>query len=277
MKFRIRFFSFILFSLSFQLWSNSVFAYLPPSQFILKNWVTKHSGAHTLRIRTNVTKYQNEKATEFHFKETSVINLENQTIKSWASDDQDHKLFIMERSLSSVPLGTRILFSASLHDMTQALKKNGIPVRSKEELLELKTEAEKTNSENVFLSRWNNSIAWVVGVSEPKRENFPQVWFEKDTFLLLRLLYQGENHQDFLDFRYDSFKFAREFPFPRTLTVAMRGSGPVLVSQLSEFLVNADNSRLLHSSAGETGFTAAGEAASSGVKELIRFYYADVR
>ena len=247
---------------------RSVWAYIPPSQFIIKTWVNKHSGAKTIRIKNTVTGYESGKPSEIHFKETTLINLETSSMKSWASDDTDKKLYTVDKKLPTSSLAAKLLLSRDVEELTRSLRQAGIPIRVDSELSVLRTEAERMKSEQTLLSRWNSGYAWVIGATTSRN----QIWFEKDTFLPMRLVHEA------VEWRFESFRFAREFPYPR-MTHLLKNGDLVLVSQLQDLAPDTDPSHFRTSSPGmDAGaFTDQGNRASSGLKDLIRTYYEHIR
>jgi hypothetical protein len=251
---------------------------VPPSQYVLKTWLSKHNGIKNVRVKTTVTAIENDKPTEVHFKENTLLSIDRMNLKSWVADDSDKKLYGIEKSSAALSPVAKLLFSGDWRDVIGVLKEKNIPIRTEEELLSLKTEPERLKVESEFLSRIGGHIAWVIGGSGIKENFDPQIWFEKDTFLPLRIVYLAKDGEVY-DVQFDHFRFSREFPYPRNLTIARKGKGILISSQLIELNVSSDTSfpKQSHSSNSEDGFTDAGRSASSALKDLIRLYYDVVR
>lgn len=267
-------------SITLLAWSSPVFAYIPPSEYILKTWVKKHSGPKSIRIKSQVTAYQDGKPTDIKFKETTVFQADHQTIKSWVSDEHERRLFYTEKKLSSSGPLARLLFSSDLGEVISTLRTVEIPIRTEAELLALKTEAERRRIENESLLRWNGVFAWVIGVSPSIEPKLSQIWFEKDTFLPIRLVYRILGRVD--EFRMEGYRFTREYPFPKVLHWVLaetEGSQVVrqdikLSSELIEVAVEPDK---VAPPSSTIGFTELGNSASSALKENIQKYYDSFR
>ena len=91
---------------------------------------------------------------------------------------------------------------------------------------------------------------------------------EKDTFVPMRLLTSD------LDIRYERYRYTHEYPYPRAIFLYSGATG-LMEDDLTEFAVNPSKSEWKDVVA--TGFTEAGNAAPSGVRELIRKYYETLR
>ena len=181
----------------------------------------------------------------------------------------------MEDTLSALSPASKLLVSTNWQELMHVLKEKAIPVRTPEELLQLRTESERVKTENESISRWNHAIAWVIGTPESKEASGPQAWFEKDTFLPLRLVY-GSEGAGVLDFHFESYHFFHEFPYPRNYSVSKKGKGTVLQAQLIDLSLISDT-KSTSSNRKEAGFTPVGELAPSALKDLVQFYYASVR
>jgi hypothetical protein len=128
-----------------------------------------------------------------------------------------------------------------------------------------------------------DGAVWEVKESKPIQNGEgvePQIWFEKDTFLPVRLVYnpQGDGSvpkdSNLYDIKMMNYRFYHEFPFPRSIIVSKKGAGILFEVKLEELQVNSPeglDSKESHRAA--SGFTEAGETAASGLKELIQSYY----
>ena len=272
------------------IWEGVVFASIPPSEFILKSWLKKHIGNRALRIRAQVTAVQNNGNPEVSFKETFYYHPGTKEFRSWATDHLDKKLYFMKREASSLPLPSLLLLSANLKEMTQILKESGIPILTQAELPPVKIaffiEPGKNqlptprvtslptpieNPEDESLVRIPNGFAWVIGSKGLTQKGNPQVWFKKDRFEPVRLLYSALNGATPYDF---SFEFKegqqKEFPYPQEIKVAPVSSSPVFIVRILEVAQASDPSKSSHLN---NGYTEVGSSASSEVKDLIQLYY----
>ena len=257
---------FILWNLG---WVDGSFAYIPPSQFITKTWVKKHSAIKGLKFKSVVTGYHRNKPTEVHFKETMVYDPHSLLLRRWALDDADKKLYFYERKLNSASVFSQVLMSHDLEKVMGALKEVGIPIQTEQELLAVKTEVERTQLEKESLLNWNGTIAWVIGALSDQESLKPQIWFEKDTFLPLRMIYSRSSDDPIYDFRLEGVRYLREFPYPKSITV-WKNVDIILNSQLSDFIGEIDNIR---SGSMLPGFTEVGKNAPSNLRDLIQKYY----
>lgn len=243
--------------------STNALAYIPPSQYILKTWLNKHRGLKTLKIKTVVSGMEKDKLSDVHFKDTTWINLETMTIKSIATNDQDHKLFRYESRSGSVSIVAKLLLSADFQGVAHLLKEKGIPVRLEEELLKFRTEAERRASEDESLIRWNGGVVWAIGT---------QLYFEKDTFYPVRLIVSPHRDSTFdHDFRFEGVRFFHNFPYPRTVYLAKNGER-ILSGQTLDLTSDAGPTGSF-----EVGFTDSGQASSDTLKNLIHLYYESFR
>lgn len=289
-------------------------AAIPPSEFILKTWVAKHKGVKHFRIKSTVIAYEQGKPSSTQFSETVTFQLDGKSVKSWASDSAGKKLYFNESKVSQLPLISKIFTVQDVQEAGDALREKRIAARSEAELLTLKTETERLNAEMETLGRFElkgkadpeKVVAWIIGSDERIREDQvfepreskpvqngevmePQAWFEKDTFLPVRLVYgEGTVGKDgssgdfkpssLYDFKMVNFRLNNEFPFPRSIQVFQKKSPGILFEvKLEDLSVNspesAESKGHLSQSGARPGFTEAGDSAPPALKELIRTYY----
>ena len=104
----------------------------------------------------------------------------------------------------------------------------------------------------------------------------PELWLEKDTFLPLRLKIALKDGDPTLgDLQFDSYRFYNEFPYPRSLVVAVNGKDPVLRGDVLD--ASADSGPDLSKQPLHEGWTPAGESASGSLRDLINSYYQTFR
>ncbi len=276
--------------------SSSAFAYIPPSSFLVKSWVKKHAPIKTLKVRTLVTAYENNKPTEVHFKETFLIDFDKDIFLSWVSDDTDKRLYSIEKSLKDLPTAAKMVLSSNSSEVIASLVKSGISVQTEEsnsvaqsaERLQTQTEnnqvkntqTENNQTENKMMARWNGGVAWVVGSQGPKDQISPQLWMQKDTFLPLRIIYTNPTElEQVYDFQFENFHFFREFPYPRVIKVLKTPKTPKTLEKTSEVIFSSQlidfnvNPAHLLSTPIHPGYTEAGNSIASAVRDSIRIYY----
>ncbi len=243
------------------------FSYIPPSEFILRSWLKKNSGSKSFKVKINITAYQEGKATEDQFTEIAVFHPQKQIFWSRAIHGKEHEIFSVEKKFSSLSLVSLLFSGASFLQVAQELKSKGIPIQLEEELLKMRTEVDRRASETQFLARFGESLAWVIGAADENETLHPQLWFKKDLFFPIRLVYKPLNHE-WVDFRFDQYSFLRDFPYPKTITLTQKGKGIVLVAQVVEVDSNAEVHPLFSRSLEKID-----SRATSGVQSLVRFYY----
>jgi len=253
------------------------FGYVPPSQFIVKTWINKHQAAKTIKVRSVVATLEGGLPSATRIKVTTVFNAVTRELKSWASDEADRKLYGFEKRYYRLPPIAALLFDSEIRDVSHALREARIPIRTEDELLAMATEEERRASESQAFVRWKNTFAWVIGPADASLESYdPQLWFEKDSFLPLRLVY---NHSGIgtLDTRFENYRYQHDFPYPRMVTPMRKGNDPLYREELLDVLVNPDAKELKAMTGSASGFTDAGNSASGGVRDLIQQYYGLLR
>ena len=235
------------------------FAYVPPSQFIIKTMASKRQGVRLVRIVSEVSGFDSGKPTGLRFKAVTVYNPLTHLMRSQALEDTGAELFGVEKSAESIPLSLMVLFDSNARTIVTALQHANIPVHSEDE-------TEATAAESTALRRWNGSVAWVFGLS-PTQKDSSQLWVEKDTFLPVRLV-AGED-----DIQFTKYRYSQDLPYPRSSTLANRSGAVLLEEDVSELQVNPPIA--VEHAPIATGYTDAGNA--SPLKELIRKFYAGLR
>jgi hypothetical protein len=256
--------------------SAVAWAYVPPSQYIVKSMTTRRMGLKVVRIRSQVVALDGDKPTDVHFKATTVYSAQTQTLRSWATDSADKELYRIERKAPQFLPADALLFELNPQQVAKNLKDRGIPIKTEEELLLLKDEEERRAAETERLVRWKGQLAWVIGPTDPKDKTSPQLWVEKDSFFPARLI--ADIRDTFADIRFEGFRLYRELPYPRTIYLARKDDTLVLRDDLVEINVNPSPKELKFPVAtGPDGFTDEGNAAPGKLRELIRQYYELVR
>lgn len=249
-------------------------AYVPPSGFIVKTMAAKHTGPKGVRVRSLVSSFDASNPARFRI--TSVFVADAGLIRSWVFDESGQQLYGGERKVASggAPASvTALLFDSRLGRVQESLRKLGIPLRTEEELLALKDEEERRSIEVSSLGRWKKSIAWVLGGKDTKAD--AQLWVEKDTFLPIRLLTELQDSDGPREAQFENFRFYSEFPFPRLITWVVKNQA-LFREELVDFLVNPPELKTLHQPF-TPGYTEAGNAAPSAVRDLISGYFEALR
>ena len=275
------------------IWSSAAQAYVPPSAFLVKTWVTKHSGFKGARIKSLVTAPGN-----VQFKTVTLIDLSREVLRSGAYDLTGHLLYSVERNLGTAGdarLFSSILFEPDLGATVRALKAAGIPIRREAELAQFNDDDERRNFEKTSLARWMGGVAWVIG-GTGRVHTDPEFWLEKDKFLPVRLIARGDS--GLWDAHYDGYRTYKEFPYPKVMTLFSSPQEPVSLAggtpgapggaatvaeapafafreELQEF--HPDPSLAELKSPQKSGLTAAGESANNGLRDAIASYYRWVR
>ncbi len=237
-------------------------AYIPPSAFIVKTWVGKHAHHKKLKLKTLVTTGDKRQGATVQFKELFVLT-EAGVARSWAMNDSDQVLYYQERGLKQLSLPSQLLFNSDSSDLMRHLIEKGIPIL---------TDPQPEKVEQEYLKRMNDSVSWVIS-QKPLQKDGPQVWFEKDTFFPLRLVFSTSESTRTYDLNYENFR--RDYLIPRFLTLRGSSGEVVLTGQVQDFGIQSDIPKPLRSSA--PGWTPLGESASANLKTLIQTYYQSLR
>lgn len=252
-------------------------AYVPPSQYIVKTWVAKRSHAKNLRIRTIATVMEGEQPTSTKVRTTTTFNAQTRELVSWASDESDKRLYTVTRKQRLLGGLNALLLDPEVREVVHALRSARIPIRGEDELLALPDENARRAAEVTDFVRWKSGFAWVIG--DPKGWD-AQFWIEKDTFLPARLVFQPKDYGSTVDVKFENYRFQQDFPYPRLVFVAGKESPIFLKDELVDVAVNVDAAQL-KPPAGEkgpaNGYTDAGGGASGSVRELIKNYYEIIR
>jgi hypothetical protein len=260
--------------------SAPAFAYVPPSAFIVKTVASKHAGIKGVRLRSIVSGMEGEKVSSTRFKAVTYYNPSTGTLRSYAVDDSNQRLYAVERKTDSATAADALLFWSNGKNVDLVLKARGIPVRTAEELITMKDEDERRASEVESLARWGNAVVWVIGKeaaskgAKSEAPVDPQLWIEKDTFLPIRLIASPQMDGALLDLQFEGQRFYHEFPYPRVIT-AISKKDPVLRDEVQELALVLDASEFRQPLV--PGFTSAGNSVSSNVHDLIQKYFELIR
>lgn len=272
--------------------TRQALAYLPPSDFIIRTLAKKHKGFHRIAVVSTVTGMDKGQPDALHFRAHTVYLPSTGFLKSWATDDQGIPLYEVQARAPHLPLLVSLLFEANGGQVESHLKDGGIPIVTETDLSAIPTDQARQGFEKTMLSRWNSTLAWVIGADGPKtRGTTPELWIEKDTFLPLRLLADLQPNQTpqpatptianpsstLDDIHLDNYGYFREFPYPRQITFFRAGnSQPEYRDDVNDVQVDNgfDASRLRIN---ENGFTESGNSVPGPLHEMIQSYYTAIR
>jgi hypothetical protein len=254
-------------------------AYIPPSEYLTRTMAQKRQALKSAKIRGVVLGLNSEGAlTGARFIEETIYDGLTGTIRSFALDEQNTELYRMERSIhkesqtkDSATLVSTVLFETKPMLLINEFKRWDVPVKTEDDLIKFQSEEERRNAEKTFFGRQKLpgglQVSWVIGDSKGN-----QLWIEKDTFLPVKILLTGSEKTEV---NFDSFKVSREVPFPRVLSVTSEKE-LVFREEVQDVTINPTDLSDSRKAAG-LGFTEAGNAVDSEVRELIRKYYKLVR
>jgi hypothetical protein len=272
----------VLAVLGFLSLSTPGWAYVPPAGFIVKNMAAKREISRGVRIRSSLTVFDSETGEQTRFKLSHIFTPANGVLRSILSDENGIPLFQgkIEGRGSSVTLNVPaesiavLLLEPQWAQVVRVLRRQGLRVPSLA-LAEGSVQPLDGNPDfdavaeptvvkvpvqpSVFLSRWNKTIAWVVG----DRKNGPQFWVEKDTFLPLRWVSKVE-----LEFQ--NYRIFKDLPYPRVITLS-ENKKQLLKEELVELkevpMAEKERKDL------ESGFTESGKALPASVRALVQRYF----
>jgi len=250
----------LFFGTLFLIPSYEALAYVPPAQFIIKSLVNKHAGFKGIRVKSKVTQWEGDKPGTFHFKTLTTFNQQTGLMRSWAMNDQDVKLYFVERRVEAPLAVDALLFVANPARAESTLMDRGIPIGD-----------DKDGAGAESLDRLKSVATWVLGSDQTAR-----LWIEKDTFLPLQMVFGSAKNQ--IQIGFDGFHFYHEFPYPHTIALGFPNGSFWLKDETVDVSVNLDLAKADSISAHEApGFTDAGKALLSTQQELIQKYYEFIR
>ncbi len=249
------------------------FGYVPPSQYMVNKLAMKHGGFKGFKIKTEVMGMEFGQSTETKFKAIHTYYSEIQMLRSKAINDSGQILYSMEKPMKMFSVLSQLQFQSDGTALAKALKEKGVPITMEEELAKIDSEEKRRAVEKTYLTRWKTTPVWAIGI---KDKESAQLWIEKDTFLPIKISYS--NGGNFFEIQFESYRFFREFPYPRSLQFFKDGSGPLLKEEVVEVMVNPDTNEFKNNPLSDTsGFTDAGNVLPSATRDLIRQYYEYLR
>lgn len=250
------------------------FGYIPPSQFLMKTWFTKHSSKN-IKILSVVTGQEgNEQAGSFE--EVLTFHPKTKLVRSLATNKAGRKLYSLEKNLDALAPVTSFLLGTDFKEASLLLKSRGIPIKTDEDFAPLKTEPEKLGLESESLGRWQGRVAWVIGLTgqDLKADSGPQLWFEKDSFLPLRLIYfeskdPSNRSSGLVEFQFDQYKITSEYAYPRIIQV-LKNKKKIFSVQLLDITVDSEKLGHLPKAQAEN-------SSPEALMSLIQLYYDTLR
>jgi hypothetical protein len=157
------------------------------------------------------------------------------------------------------------------------LKARGIPVQTDADFPNAAPNGsdvhERMMAEHTSLTRWDNTIAWVIG----DRDSASQLWVEKDSFLPLRLMYSSDANEK-IDLQMEHYRTSRQFFYPRMITWEKADKQPILQAEATELGIDQPENELKKKFVlSGQGLTEAGKAAPAALQDLLRTYYSVLR
>src|SRR6185503_18670724 len=90
--------------------ATTAFAYIPPSQFIVRNIVNKRKDIKLVRVRSVVSTVEGDKAGSTRFTAITLFSLPTASVKSWALGDNSVRLYGVQRRGATLPSVDSLLF-----------------------------------------------------------------------------------------------------------------------------------------------------------------------
>lgn len=256
-------------------WSSLAQAYVPPSEYLVRQVTQKKLGLKSARVRSVITLYEGERPGAAHFRQTSWWVPSQGVLRTWITDDQDRKLYVGERSPRNWGPVAALLFEVQHADLVKTLRARKIPILTEADLNRFDTEEQKRDAESTSVERFKNSsgqwtgAAWLIGKSA---KSGPQLWMDKDSGTPLRLVFDRAVDNDTFDVRFEGYRAQKDLPLPRSLLVTKGTERPFFREEFTEVSANLDDKALKLPPAQATGFTDAGNSLPSELRNLITQY-----
>lgn len=271
----------ICFSLFF---SNFGEAYIPPSDFIVKNIASKRKRFKSLRITRLVHAVQDGEPSGVYFKDVTTYDIISKTLQAHFSNPSGEKIFTLQRRLDSSgavglidgrPVGQLsppenfLLLEENSDALTYFLLKLNLPIRVEGELGVMTDEETRRASEVTSLKKWDNSYHWVIG-------KMPQLWVQKDAFLPTRFLWNSGRSEsgNQMELQFKSYRIVSGFHFPAEVLLLSQEQ-LTLKTQTLGVEVNPDLSKASMNL--KSDFTSVEISSSSPLKEAVQNYVQFVR
>ncbi len=265
-------------------------AAIPPSEFVVKSMVAKRAGPKGLKIRSVIKDPASGESvlvitaisfstgvvrTRFHSQSGTQ---EPAPKEAWLA----HKATINEsKDLPTAFLPT-ILFSPEFGKVENNLILAGVPIRTEDYLLSLEDELARQQAEISSMKRIQGRPQWVFGLVQPTKDQRAlktpaELWVEKDRFIPTQLVSPQQNLN--FDFRFESYSYAKDFPYPRRLQVWDREKEQLLLTEeVIEFsLLTQEPQELGLSAITQVGEQELAAIEDEGARALVREYVRKMR
>ncbi len=269
---------------------TAAFAAIPPSEFVVKSMVAKRLGPKGLKIRSVIKDPASAKSvlvitvlsfssgvvrTRFHAQSGTQ---EPAPKEAWIA----HKASMSESNNLPTAFLPTILYSPEFVKVENNLILAGVPIRTEDYLLSLEDELARQQAEISSMKRIQGRPQWVFGVVQPPKDQKAlktpaELWVEKDRFIPTQLVSPQQNLN--FDFRFESYSYAKDFPYPRRLQVWDREKEQLLLTEeVIEFTPLAQEPQELNLSAvSQVGEQELATIEDEGARALIREYVLKMR
>ncbi len=248
-----------------------------PADFILKVWLKKKAPLQTIRIHSQTTWMQNNQPTAISFQENLTFNLTTQEFQSTLLRLPAEKISSLRNNIQEASPFSQLLFNSNLQEVISALKKVSlfIPIPTIPSPTSTNSSAvsppftppfalistgaglntPKTTLASPppqslikeFLGRWipfaeqTPLIAWVICSTSIKESEQTQLWFEKDQFLLRKLIFVHPNGTPY-EIHVENYRFLKGIPIAETIHVFQKKK-MILRTQLLDVWINDEYSK----------------------------------
>lgn len=284
--------------------SHSVWAYAPPSGFVLKKIASRRANARTFRVKSMVSRVEDGHPVGVKVKVITAVDLASHTLKSRAFSETGTELYSIERSINAVSSTQKssrglisaavnsLLFESSPDALIRVIRDVGIPIIQESDLKSELTADERTKIEKISLVRGPVNerghelpkVYWALGVESSAaarkvESQTEQLWVEKDSFHLYRLLMKtSAEDSDLTEILLEQMKLTRDVPFPRLIKVN-RLVGGKSETLLQEEVTDVATQVVVKSDfkGSKTGWSDAAGALDPSTRDLIQNYYRYLR
>ncbi len=236
-------------------------AYVPPSEFIVKNIAAKHTGLRTIKITQKISQLDPSLQVTTQVKEVLRLDFRTETAQSVIMDAQGQAVHLREGV--PIPGLWKLVFSPNPATIASVLMQSGVPIQTEAELLKLPTEAERRAAENESIVRLRGHTAWLLGAEKSQGK----LWIEKDVFLPFQ--WGRIKDGDWCESQFDLYASQKGFPYPRQIEILQRNNPEDRVDlgirlELTEIVANFESREKTPVVAPDM---------SDAVKKLLENYY----
>ena len=255
------------------------FAYVPSSYFIAQSWVDTHlkNKQQSYRITSQIDLGgSNPQEPSLSFKETLIFHPRSETLKVWVTHESGQLLYYRESKVKLLELPRLLVFAGDTKSLIEGFNTGEIPVLDEEKHLGFSNDAERLKGDQVALKRNGGQVAWVIAqkTKRPLSPSQPQVWFEKDTFLPIKLVFKESLNQKTYEIRYEFEESSSQkgFTYPKTISILNSDSTPVFRSKLLEVIKGSEGSDWGMPYPKAQGLSSFADSSPAGLKALLKFY-----